>query len=117
LLAGCIPLLPPPGGGTPNPVPPEAAAAITQACNDLAAVVQPFGVNTAALTISCAAAVNGDGPTLLRQFLTSPQLGCIALAGPVTALIPKVATACQEFTTAIQPYSALLGGVLEPLTG
>jgi hypothetical protein len=98
-------------------VPPEGAAAITQACNDLAAAVQPFGVNTAVLTVSCAAAVNGTGPALLRTFLASPQLGCIALAGPVTALIPQVATACQQFATAIQPYSAILGGALEPVTG
>jgi hypothetical protein len=112
LLGGC-PFLPP--LDPPNPVPPEAAAAITQACDALAADVQPYGVNTTVLTVSCAGAVNGTGPELLRTFLASPQLGCVALAGPVTALVPQVATACQEFATAIQPYSALLGGAL-PIT-
>jgi hypothetical protein len=48
----------------------------------------------------------------LRTFLASPQLGCIALAGPITALVPAVATACHQFATAIQPYSSLLGGAL-----
>jgi hypothetical protein len=33
----------------------------------------------------------------------------------VTALVPQVATACQEFATAIQPYSGILGGAL-PIT-
>ena len=64
------------------------------------------------LTVACAGAVNGTGPQLLRTFLTSPTLGCVALAGPVTAILLPVATACQDFATAIQPYSSVLGGAL-----
>jgi len=117
LLGGCNLLGLPIGGGGSQPLPEPAASAITTACNDLATAVKPFGVNTLVLTTTCTAAVDGQGSQLLQTFLASPQLGCIALAGPVTALVPTVATACQQFTAAIQPYSALLGGALQPLTG
>jgi hypothetical protein len=66
----------------------------------------------AGISNASSAAVNGTESDLLRTFLASPQLGCIALAGPITALLPPVATACQQFATAIQPYSSLLGGAL-----
>jgi hypothetical protein len=96
--------------------PPEpAATAVTNACNTLAAAVQPYGVNTLAFSATCGAAVAGTESDLLRTFLASPTLGCIALAGPLTALLPPVATACQNFATAIQPYSSLLGGALDPI--
>jgi hypothetical protein len=108
VLAGCIP--------NSQPLPPPAATAVTTACNDLAAAIQPFGVNTLTLTVTCNAAVQGTESDLLRTFLASPQLGCIALAGPITALLPQVATACQQFATAIQPYSSLLGGALPSMT-
>jgi hypothetical protein len=114
LLGGCLGL---PGGGGPQPLPKPAATAITTACNNLATAVKPFGVNTLVLSTTCTAAVDGQGSQLLQTFLASPALGCVALAGPVTALVPKVTTACQQFTTAIQPYSALLGGALKPVTG
>ena len=78
VLGGCI--------GVNQPLPEPAATAITNACNDLAVAVQPYGVNTLALTTTCTAAVDGQGSQLLQTFLASPQLGCIALAGPVTAL-------------------------------
>jgi hypothetical protein len=107
VLAGCRPI--------PPPLPPAAAAAVTTACNDLSKAVQPFGVSPLALTTTCSAAVNGTESALLRTFLASPQLGCIALAGPITALLPPVATACTQFTTAIQPYSSFLGGALPPI--
>ena len=117
LLGGCSLLGLPGGGGVVNqPLPAPAATAITTACNDLATSLQPFGVNTLALTTTCNAAVQGQGSQLLRTFLAAPQLGCIALAGPVTTLIPAVSTACQTFAAAIQPYSALLGGALQPVT-
>src|SRR4051812_17830021 len=103
LLAGCNPILH--AGGTPNPIPPQAASAVTQACNDLAAAVKPAGVDVTALTVACGAAVSGQGPALLRTFLTSPTLGCIALAGAVVALEPQVSAACTQFANAIQPYS------------
>ena len=112
LLTGCPGL---PGDVVNQPLPEPAATAVTNACNTLAAAVQPYGVNTLGLTVTCAAAVDGTESQLLRTFLASPQLGCIALAGPVTALLPPVATACQNFTTAIQPYSSLLGGALDPI--
>ena len=93
LLAGCNPILSG-GGGPPNPMPPQAATAITQACNEFAAAVKPAGVDVSALTIACSAAVAGQGPTLLRAFLTSPQLGCIAFAGVIVALESQVSAAC-----------------------
>jgi hypothetical protein len=102
-LAGCFPL------------PAPANTAVTTACNDLAVAVQPYGVNTLTLAATCTAAVNGTESYLLRVFLTSPQLGCSALAGPITALLPPVATACQQFAAAIQPYSSMLGGALAPV--
>ena len=103
VLAGCYPL------------PAPAAEAVTTACNDLSQAVQPYGVNTVTLVASCTAAVRGTQSDLLRIFLASPQLGCTALAGPITALLPPVATACQQFATAIQPYSSQLGGALTPI--
>jgi hypothetical protein len=108
LLGGCLLI--------PQPLPPAAAAAVTTACNNLETAVQPFGVKPAVLKATCGAAVDGTESDLLRTFLASPQLGCIALAGPITALLPPVATACQQFATAIQPYSSLLGGALTPPT-
>jgi len=103
ILAGCFPL--------PEP----AATEVTTACNDLAVAVQPYGVNTVGLAATCTAAVRGTESDLLRIFLASPQLGCSALAGPITALLPPVAEACRQFATAILPYSSLLGGALTPI--
>ena len=96
MLAGCNPILGG-GGGAPNPIPPQAASAMTQACNEFAAAVKPAGVDVTALTIACSAAVAGQGPTLLRTFLTSPALGCVAVAGAVVALEPQVSAACTQF--------------------
>ncbi len=95
-----------------NPIPPEVAQAITQACNDLAATVGPLGVNLGPLTIACAAVVNGQGPLLFQAFLNSPQLGCLLLAGFPLASDPQVAQACIDFATAIQPYSSIIGGLI-----
>jgi hypothetical protein len=100
------------GGVVSTPLPPAAATAVTQACAQLSQTTQPLGVNVSSLQLACSAAVNGQGETLLRTFLASPQLGCIAFAGLPLASDPQVAAACQQFATAIQPYSSLLGGVL-----
>ena len=93
-----------------NPVPPEVQMAIITACNTVAAVFTPFGVDLSPLTLGCSAAVSGQGSFLLQLFLANPQLGCTALAGVPVANNPVVATGCVAFATALQPYSSIIAG-------
>jgi hypothetical protein len=100
----------------PNPIPPQAAAAVTQACAQLAQVVQQEGGDAGALTTACSTLVNGGGGAELQTLLESPSLGCIELSS-ATQNNAQLAAACTQLATALQPYSSQLGDVLSPVLG
>src|SRR5262249_47744783 len=95
-----------------NPVPPEVQAAIIQACNTLASTLQPFGVDLSPLTLGCALVAQGQGSLLLSAFLSSPVLGCTALAGVAALANPTILNGCIAFAMAIQPYSSYIAGLI-----
>jgi hypothetical protein len=114
--AGTTPTLPSglPTGSTANPIPPQAAAAITQACTQLAQVVKEGGADASSLTLACSTLVNGGGGAQLGMVLQSPSLGCFA-ASSLTQSNAQLADACSELATALQPYSSQLGTALAPV--
>jgi hypothetical protein len=105
-----------PGGPPANPIPPQAADALNQACAQLAAAAQQGGVDTTALTTACSTLVNGGGGAQLGAILQSPSLGCIA-ASSLTQSNAQLADACSQLATALQPYSSQLGTALAPVLG
>ena len=105
-----------PSGPTPNPVPPQVGDAVTQACAQLAQVIQQSGQDTSLLTTACSTLVNGGGGAQLQALLQSPSVGCFELSS-VTQGNAQLADACSQLATALQPYSSQLGTVLAPVLG
>jgi hypothetical protein len=89
---------------------------VTQACGQLADVIQQNGGDATALTIACSTLVNGGGGAQLQTLLESPNLGCLATAS-VTQTDPLLASSCEQLATALQPYSSQLGDALSPVLG
>jgi hypothetical protein len=105
-----------PTGPSANPIPPQAAAALNQACAQLAQAAQQGGADTTALTTACSTLVNGGGGAQLGMILQSPSLGCFA-ASSLTQNNAQLADACSQLATALQPYSSQLGTGLAPVLG
>ena len=105
-----------PSGPPANPIPPQAADALNQACAQLAQVAQQGGADTTALTTACSTLVNGGGGAQLGAILQSPSLGCLA-ASSLTQGNAQLADACAQLATALQPYSSQLGTALAPVLG
>jgi hypothetical protein len=113
--AGTTPTLPAlPTGSGANPIPPQAAAAVTQACTQLAQAVEQAGGDASTLTLACSTLVNGGGGAQLGMVLQSPSLGCFA-ASSLTQSDAQLADACSQLATALQPYSGQLGTALAPV--
>jgi hypothetical protein len=116
----------PPSGGTPglpalpapgdNPVPPEAAQALDQACTQLAAAVKQAGGDPSGLSTACAAAKGGSGPQQLAALLQAPSLLCVQGAS-AWQNNPQVTDACNQAAAAIAPATSQVGGALAPALG
>jgi len=112
-----LPTLPAlPSGPLPNPVPPQVGGAVTQACVQLAQVIQQGGQDASALMTACSTLVNGGGGAELQAVLESPSVGCLELSS-LTQGNAQLADACSNLATALQPYSGQLGSVLAPVLG
>ena len=97
-------------------VPAPVRDAVTQACGQVADAIQQGGGDASALTVACSTLVNGGGGAQLGVLLQSPSFACVAVgsAAPGNA---KLADACSQLATALQPYSSQLGDALSPALG
>ncbi len=95
-------------------IPAPVAAALNQACGQLATVVKQAGGDPSLLTASCASLAGGNGPQELALVLQSPALLCIegASAWQNNA---QITAACTQAATALAPITAPLAGELAPL--
>jgi hypothetical protein len=90
--------------------------AVTQACAQLAQVIQQGGHDASALTIACSTLVNGGGGEQLQALLEAPSVGCFELSS-LTQGNAQLADACSQPATALRPYSSQLGSALSPVLG
>ena len=113
----------PPSGSAPTlpktpsvTVPAPVGDAVTQACVQLAQLVQQGGGDATALTTACSTLVNGGGGAELKTLLESPSIGCFEVSS-ATQSNQQLADACSQLATALQPYSSQLGDLLSPALG
>jgi hypothetical protein len=111
-----LPTLPPlttPAPGS-NPIPPQVATALNQACSQLAAAVKQGGGDPTALLAACSALTSGNGASELALVLQNPSLLCVE-GQSAWQNNQQITQACEQAATALGPVTSAIGSGLGPV--
>jgi hypothetical protein len=111
--APSFPALPAPGD---NPIPPEVASALDQACAQIADGVKQAGGDASALLTACSALTSGGGPAQLQAVLMQPTLLCLE-GQSAWQNNAQITDACNQIATALTPVTSASAGALAPILG
>jgi hypothetical protein len=106
-----LPTLPAPGA---NPIPPEVASALDQACAQIADGVKQAGGDASALLTACNALTSGGGPAQLQAVLMQPSLLCLE-GQSAWQNNAQITDACNQVATALAPVTSASAGALAPI--
>jgi hypothetical protein len=111
-----LPTLPPittPAPGS-NPIPPQVATALDQACSQLAAAVKQGGGDPSALLTVCSGLTSGNGASQLEAVLANPSLLCLE-GQSAWQNNQQITQACDQAATAVGPITSAAGTALAPV--
>jgi hypothetical protein len=110
------PSLPTPPAPGSNPIPPQVASALDQACAQMAGAVEQAGGDASALLAACSALTSGNGPAQLQAVLMQPSLLCLE-GQSAWQDNAQITDACTQVATALAPVTGASAGGLAPVLG
>jgi len=110
------PSLPTPPAPGANPIPPQVASALDEACTQIADGVKQAGGDASALLAACSALTSGNGPAQLQAVMMQPSLLCLE-GQSAWQNNAQITDACNQIATALAPVTSASAGALAPVLG